>query len=72
MRRTIFPQAGDTWSSIAGRELPDVDTDEAIGRLQSWNLHVFRRPGAPEGSTPQPNPILPSDVLFVEPPAVQP
>jgi hypothetical protein len=36
--------------------------------LQSWNLHVFMRPAAPEGSSRHGNPILPSDVIFVEPP----
>ncbi len=67
-RRSIFPLAEDTWSSIAARELPDTAVDEAEGLLQSWNLHVFMRPAAAEGSARQGNPILPSDIIFVEAP----
>ncbi|MBO6557120.1 MAG: hypothetical protein JJ934_07570 [Pseudomonadales bacterium] len=68
-RKTIIPQANDTWETIAARVLPEQDTTEACGRLQSWNLHVFMRPAAPEGSPRAGNPILPSDIIFVEPPA---
>jgi len=68
-RKTIYPLADDTWETIAARELSDVDTAEACGMLQSWNLHVFMRPGAPEGSPRAGNPILPSDLIFIEPPA---
>lgn len=65
VRRSILPQAGDTWASIAARELPDMAEDAAIAGLQSWNLHVFMRAaGGANGG----NPILPSDVIFVEPP----
>ena len=68
IRKSIFPAAEDTWETIAARELPDLDTVEATGQLQSWNLHVFMRPAAPEGSARSGNPILPSDIIFVEPP----
>lgn len=68
VRRSTFPHEGDTWQSIAARELPDKDTDAAVQALQSWNLHVFMRPAAPEGSPRHGNPILPSDVIFLEPP----
>ena len=68
-RKTISPLEQDTWETIARRELPGVDTEEARGMLQSWNLHVFMRPGAPEGSPRAGNPILPSDLIFIEPPA---
>lgn len=68
-RRTIFPVPEDNWSTIAARELADVDPDEAIDQLQSWNMHVFRRPPAPGAPAGEPSPILPSDVIFVEPPA---
>ena len=61
-----MPQQGDTWERIAERELTDVD--DAVSLLQSWNLHVFMRPAAPEGSARAGNPILPSDVIFLEPP----
>ena len=67
-RRSIFPQDGDDWASIAARELPDTATEEAVNMLQSWNLHVFMRPAAAAGSARQGNPILPSDIIFVEPP----
>lgn len=69
VRRSIIPRAGDTWSSIAARELPDMAETEAVQLLQSVNLHVFMRPAAPEDSPRAGNPILPSDVIFLEPPA---
>jgi len=67
-RRFVHPQEGDDWTAIAARELPDVSPEEAVSRLQSWNLHVFMRPAAPAGSPRENNPILPSDVIFLEPP----
>ncbi len=67
VRRSIFPQEGDTWETIAEREL-GAGGEENTGQLQSWNLHVFMRPAAPEGSARAGNPILPSDVIFLEPP----
>ena len=67
VRRSIFPQEGDTWQTIAERELGGGG-EETTGQLQSWNLHVFMRPAAPEGSARAGNPILPSDVIFLEPP----
>ncbi len=67
-RKTIFPLAEDTWETIAARELPEQEIADACGMLQSWNLHVFMRPAAPEGSSREGNPILPSDIIFVEPP----
>ncbi len=69
-RRSILPLSDDTWESIAARELPDLPTEEAVARLQSWNLHVFMRPAAPEGSARAGNPILPSDIIFIEAPLV--
>ena len=68
VRKSILPQAGDTWASIAARELPSMKTEDAVSSLQSWNLHVFMRAPAPEGSPRAGNPILPSDVIFIEPP----
>ena len=67
VRRSILPANGDTWESIASRELAGLDN--ALSLLQSWNMHVFMRPAAPEDSARQGNPILPSDVIFLEPPA---
>ena len=36
--------------------------------MQSWNMHVFMRPAAAPGSPREGNPILASDVIFLEPP----
>ena len=68
-RKSTLPQPEDTWESIAARELPELDLAEATSALQSWNLHVFMRPAAPEGSPRAGNPILPSDVIFLEAPS---
>ena len=67
-RKSIFPEGQDTWESIAQRELPDMGSEDAVGILQSWNLHVFMRPAAAKDSTRAGNPILPSDIIFVAPP----
>jgi hypothetical protein len=66
-RKSLFPRAGDSWQIIAQRELNDGG-EAAVGELQSWNLHVFLRPPAAPGSPHEHNPILPSDVIFLEPP----
>lgn len=66
VRRSTLPASGDTWETIAARELGDLN--DAVSQLQSWNMHVFMRPAAPEGSARAGNPILPSDVIFLEPP----
>ncbi len=68
-RRFARPLPDDTWESIAARELSELPADEALGALQSWNFHVFMRPAAPEDSPRAGNPILPSDIIFLEPPA---
>ena len=67
-RRSIFPQANDTWASIAAREFPNDDPDTMAEQLQSWNLHVFMRPGSAADSPRAGNLILPSDVIFLAPP----
>ncbi len=69
VRRSVSPAPGDTWADIARRELPNVAEADAVGRLQSWNLHVYMR--AVRGDRAA-NPILPSDVIFVEPPLPRP
>lgn len=68
IRRSISPSDGDDWQSIAKRELGGTASEEIIGQLQSWNLHVFMRPPAAPGSPHEHNPILASDVIFLEPP----
>ncbi len=70
-RRSIFPGVEDSWESIASRELSDLPLIDAVAMLQSWNLHVFMRPAAPAGSKRQGNPILPSDIIFIEAPLVE-
>ena len=67
-RKSIFPEGQDTWESIAQRELPGMGSEEAVGILQSWNLHVFMRPAAAKDSSRAGNPILPSDIIFIAPP----
>ena len=67
-RKSTYPQADDDWRSVATRELPELDVEEAVGNLQSWNLHVFMRPAAPDDSPRAGNPILPSDIIFLEAP----
>ena len=68
VRKSILPKGGDTWASIASRELPGTPENDAVGMLQSWNLHVFMRAAGAVGGVNGDNPILPSDVIFVEPP----
>lgn len=68
-RKSIFPSANDSWESIAARELATTDKEQALSQLQSWNLHVFARRIINDDTGEMGNPILPSDVIFVEPPA---
>lgn len=68
-RKYMRPLPEDTWETIAARELTDLSADDAPGVLQSWNFHVFMRPAPPEDSPRVGNPILPSDIIFLEPPA---
>ena len=67
VRRSIHPEEGDSWESIAARELDRAD-EAVISQLQSWNMHVFMRPASPKDSPRQGNPVLPSDIIFLEPP----
>ncbi len=69
-RKSISPQADDNWHSIAQRELGDLETEQAVQQLQSWNLHVFMRPNRNAADGEEANPIMPSDVIFVEAPLV--
>lgn len=71
VRRSIRPAGEDTWETIAARELRELDAAEAVSRLQSWNLHVFARRAPGPGSPGAGNPILPSDVIFVEGPLAE-
>lgn len=71
-RQSIHPQAGDTWETIAERELSDQPQETAVAQLQSWNLHVFARRIIDDATGEMGNPILPSDILFLEPPLAAP
>ena len=64
----MHPHAGDTWASIADRELSAQPQEAAVAQLQSWNLHVFARRVIDDATGEMGNPILPSDILFLEPP----
>lgn len=68
VRKSILPQGGDNWGTIALRELPGTAETDAVAMLQSWNLHVFMRAAGGIGRIRGDNPILPSDVIFVEAP----
>lgn len=68
VRRSIRPTGDDNWASIAKRELPDRPVEKGVSDLQSWNLHVFMRAPAPQTSPRAGNQVLPSDVIFLEPP----
>jgi hypothetical protein len=66
VRRSTAPLVGDTWADLARRELSSTPEAEAVAQLQSWNLHVFMRAAIQIDG--QANLILPSDVIFLEPP----
>lgn len=67
-RQSMHPHAGDTWASIADRELSTQPQEAAVAQLQSWNLHVFARRVIDDATGEMGNPILPSDIVFLEPP----
>ena len=67
-RKSIYPGGEDPWDSIARAEMPEFEVDEAVKLLQSWNLHVFMRKAPPADSPRAGNPILPSDIIFIENP----
>lgn len=60
-RRQTRPRSGDTLETLARRELPDLDADEALSRLREWNPHLnaFRVIARP---------LLVSDIVYLEPP----
>jgi hypothetical protein len=61
-RAYVFPHPGDDFTTIAARELPN--TEGAAEQLLSWNLHLAARAGLGRSVG-----LLPSDVVFTEPPA---
>ncbi|MBL6715500.1 MAG: hypothetical protein ISQ03_03940 [Pseudomonadales bacterium] len=60
-RAFTAPEPGEDWAALATRVLPELPQDEALEKLQSWNLHLFAR--HPRGQ------FLGSDVVFTAPPA---
>lgn len=60
-RSYVFPRPGDDLAAIAARQLPDVEGAEQ--QLLSWNLHLAARAGLGRIVG-----LLPSDVVFTEPP----
>ena len=64
----MHPLTDDTRETIALREMPGTPSEEAVAQLQSWNLHVFARRVIDDSTGQMGNPILPSDLLFLEPP----
>lgn len=64
-RRWVQPEPGDTFASIAARELPALPAADALRTLQSWNLHLVLRPGTP-------GVLIGADVVWLEPPRPKP
>lgn len=62
LRRTARPRQGDTFESLAQRELPELELEEAVALLAAWNPHLGRL-FAPTG-----RPLLVSDLVYLEPP----
>jgi hypothetical protein len=60
-RRSVCPQPGEEWETLATRIFPEQDLAKTIEQLHSWNLHISFR--VPTGK------LLPSDVVFLEPPS---
>lgn len=63
-RNYVFPSPGDDFASIAMREMPGIE--DASQQLLSWNLHLAARAGLGRSVG-----LLPSDVVFTEPPLAQ-
>lgn len=64
-RHYVFPRTGDDFAAIAARELPGID--DAEQQLLSWNLHLAARAGLGRDVG-----LLPSDIVFTEPPPASP
>jgi hypothetical protein len=64
-RQYVFPQFGDDFAAIAARELVGVEDGEQ--QILSWNLHLAARAGLGRAVG-----LLPSDIVFTEPPRPRP
>ena len=61
LRRAARPREGDTFESLAARELPELDIEDAAQLLREWNPHLGRL-FAVAG-----RPLLVSDLVYLEP-----
>ncbi len=61
-RRSVHPAPGDTLVTLSARVMPD--NPDGAQQLMAWNLHLALRP-FPAGA---PGEILPTDIVYVEPP----
>jgi hypothetical protein len=61
-RRFVFPEPGDTITSLAARVRPGEA--DAAQEILSWNLHLAMR-RFPVG---EPGELLCTDIVYVEPP----
>lgn len=62
LRRSVRPREGDTLTSVAERELPQLEPSEAAALLERWNPHLARL------FSPMGRPLLVSDIVYLEPP----
>lgn len=71
-RSYIFPEPGDTVTSIADRVFPG--DEDAAKRMLSWNLHLVTRrslSAEPPNPSGDPGPLLCTDIVYVESPQPQ-
>lgn len=67
-RAYVFPEPGDTVTTIAARAFPG--DSEAASRVLSWNIHLVTRRSLSAEPTKggDPGPLLCTDIVYVEPP----
>lgn len=66
-RNFVTPEPGDDLVSVATRVLPAAAPDDAAHQVLSWNLHLAARAGLGRSVG-----LLPSDIVFTEPPLPAP
>jgi hypothetical protein len=66
-RAFVFPEPGDVLSTLALRQFPG--DDQAHQRLLSCNMHlVLRRSLSAEVNQSKDPQLLPTDIVYIEPP----